>query len=118
MVNRLPSQRGLFDIPDDIVYMNIGFMSPLLKSVRHVGEQAVSRKSSPWLFKPEDFLVETEAAREHFAKIINASADDVALIPSATYGVSAAAKNIKLNEGDEILVQAEEFPSVYYPLKK
>jgi len=110
--------RALFQIPDDISYFNLAGISPLLKTVRNAGENAVSRKSSPWLMTPETFFHETEIARGLFARLIGAEAGDIALIPSASYGMATALLNLKLKAGDEIIVQAEEFPSVYLPLEK
>ena len=31
---KLPSQRHLFDIPDDVAYLNCAYMSPLMRRVR------------------------------------------------------------------------------------
>lgn len=114
----LGSQRELFEIPEDLAYLNVSYMSPLLRSVRRVGEESVARKSTPWLLGSEIFFKEAEVARSLFAELVGASANDIAVIASASYGVSTAARNIKLQEGDEVLVQAEEFPSIYYPLKR
>ncbi|MCK5919842.1 MAG: aminotransferase class V-fold PLP-dependent enzyme, partial [Methylococcales bacterium] len=46
--------------------------------------------------------------------LINAQAKDIAIIPSVSYGTAVAAQNLPLNEGDKILVLAEEFPSNLY----
>ena len=61
------SQRGLFEIPDDIAYLNCAYMSPQLRSVREAGEEAVARKSRPWEISPRDFFEGSETARELFA---------------------------------------------------
>ena len=42
-------------------------------------------------------------------------ADDVAIVPSASYGISTAAKNLPVSAGGKVLVMAEEFPSNVYP---
>jgi hypothetical protein len=34
----IPSQRQLFDIPEDVAYFNCAYMSPLLRSVATAGE--------------------------------------------------------------------------------
>ena len=37
----IPSQRHLFDIPDDVWYLNCAYMSPLMKPVTDAGHVAV-----------------------------------------------------------------------------
>jgi selenocysteine lyase/cysteine desulfurase len=111
----LPSQRHLFEVPEEVCYLNCAFMSPQLRSVREIGQTAVERKSQPWRIKPADFFSETEVARARFAGLIAAAADDVALVPSTTYGISTAAQAIPLGRRESVLVLAEEFPSNYYP---
>lgn len=111
----LPTQRHLFEVPDGVCYLNCAFMSPLLRSVREIGQAAVQRKSEPWRIKPADFFTETEIARARFAALIAADPDDVALVPSTTYGISTAARALPVGPQDTILVLAGEFPSNYYP---
>jgi hypothetical protein len=38
----LDSQRDLFDVPDEIAYLNTTNMSPLLRSVRQAGARALA----------------------------------------------------------------------------
>jgi len=110
----IPCQRPLFEIPDDVAYLNCGYMSPLLRSVRAAGEAGVARKSSPWRLLPADFFTGSERARALFAGLIGARADDVAIVPAASYGVAVAAANLPVRPGGRILVLAEQFPSNVY----
>lgn len=107
-------QRHLFDIPDDIAYLNCAYMSPLMHAVREAGERGVRRKCRPWEIFPADFFTEVEAARSLFAHLIGAAADDVAMIPAASYGLALAAANLPLGRGQEILLPDEQFPSNVY----
>lgn len=111
----LPSQRGLFEIPDDVCYLNCAYMSPQLRSVREVGERAVARKSRPWEISPPDFFDDSETARELFARIVGGEPDGVAIVPSASYGMAVAAANVPVEGGQSILVLEEQFPSNVYP---
>ncbi|MEM8950159.1 MAG: aminotransferase class V-fold PLP-dependent enzyme [Pseudomonadota bacterium] len=110
----IPSQRHLFDIPDDIAYFNCAYMSPLARSVAEAGVKAIQRKVSPWTVKPEDFFTESERARALFARLVNARADDIAIVPAVSYGLAAAAQNLEVQAGDAMLVLAEQFPSNVY----
>ncbi len=118
MNKSLPNQKQLFDIPDEVLYFNFSYMSPLLRSVHQVGMDSVGGKCHPWKIHPSDFFKETDKARDLFSKIVHSAAGDIAIIPSASYGVATAALNLDLKAGDEVLLQAEEFPSLYYALQR
>ncbi|MFC3230329.1 aminotransferase class V-fold PLP-dependent enzyme [Marinibaculum pumilum] len=111
----LPCQRSLFEIPDEVAYFNCAYMTPSLAAVRQAGEAGVGRKSRPWELTPPDFFTESEQARSAFARLIGATAEDVAIVPSASYGIETAARNLAVGPGQEILVIAEQFPSNVYP---
>ena len=68
----LPTQRHLFDLPDDVTWINCAYMSPQLHAVSEVGKESVIRKSRPWLLKPEDFFTDSEALRKLFARLVDA----------------------------------------------
>ena len=110
----IPCQRHLFEIPDDVAYLNCAYMSPLSRSVTEAGIEAVRRKAAPWLVRPEHFFTESEEARRLFARLVNAAADDIAIIPAVSYGLAVAAKNLRVGEGGVMLVLAEQFPSNVY----
>lgn len=110
----LPCQRHLFEIPDDVAYLNCGYMSPLPRSVRAAGERAVARKSRPWEITPEQFFASMEGPRERFAALVGASPDTIALTPSASYGMATAARVLPLSRGQQVLLLDEEFPSTTY----
>ncbi|SLN73129.1 aminotransferase class V-fold PLP-dependent enzyme [Oceanibacterium hippocampi] len=111
----IPNQRHLFEIPEDVAYLNCAYMAPLMRSVRTAGERGVALKSSPWELTPGDFFSQSETARGLFATLIGATADDVAIIPSASYGIEIAARNLPLARGTTILMLADQFPSNVYP---
>ncbi|MEH6547786.1 MAG: aminotransferase class V-fold PLP-dependent enzyme, partial [Sneathiella sp.] len=110
----IPSQRYLFDIPDTVTYFNCGYMSPQLKAVRAAGHYGVDRKSSPWEVTPADFFTLPEQARGLFSQLVNANATSIAIIPSASYGLAIAAKNISASAGQKILILQDQFPSNVY----
>jgi selenocysteine lyase/cysteine desulfurase len=111
----LTPQRDAFEIPDDVAYLNCAYISPNLRAVREAGERAVVRKSRPWEITAEDFFTESEQVRGLFAAVVGGDADGVAIIPSASYGISTAAANIPCPPGSRIVVLAEQFPSNVYP---
>ena len=110
----LPCQRHLFEIPREVAYLNCAYMSPLLRAAREAGERAVARKSRPWEITPPDFFRDAEVLRERFASLLGATADDIAVVPSASYGMAVAAANLPLRAGQRVILLDEEFPSVIY----
>jgi selenocysteine lyase/cysteine desulfurase len=107
-------QRGLFEIPEDVAYLNCAYMSPQLRSAREVGERAVARKSRPWEITPQDFFEDCEKSRQLFARLVGGEADGVALVPSVSYGIAVAAANVPVREGQRILILEDQFPSNVY----
>jgi selenocysteine lyase/cysteine desulfurase len=89
-------------------------MSPQLQSVTAAGLVAVRSKSSPWNFRASDWFVHAEPLRALFARIVGGDANDVALVPSASYGLAVAAANVPVRAGQTILVIDREFPSSTY----
>ena len=115
---KIPCQRHLFDIPDEVAYLNCGYMSPLMKRVRHAGAVGLERKSHPWEIVPRDFFGGSDALRSACAELLNARADDIAIVPAASYGVSTAARNLPLTQGQNVIVVEDQFPSNVYPWRE
>ena len=111
----IPSQRHLFDLPDDIAYLNCAYMAPLMHSVVEAGRQGVRRKARPWEIAAPDFFSNAAHARGLFARIVNAHPEDVAIVPAASYGMAVAALNLPLRAGQTIVLLVDQFPSNLYP---
>lgn len=109
----LPSQRDRFDIPRDVAYLNCAYMSPLLRHAVEVGKAALAKKTRPWDIAPGDFFTQTDQARAVFARLLGgpARADDVAIVPAASYGMAVACRNTPIARGQRVLALDEEFPS-------
>ena len=110
----IPSQKHLFNIPQDITYLNCAYLSPQLRAVTEAGINGVASKEQPWRLTPPDFFTLTEQTRALFAELIGARTDDIAIIPAASYGVSVAARNINLAPEKDIVILEDQFPSNVY----
>ena len=115
MPELIPCQRHLFDLPDDVAYLNCAYMSPLLKRAAEVGAEAIARKL-PALADPARRTSSPRASgRGRCSPGCSAPrADDVAMVPAASYGLAIAAANLPVAPGPRILVLAEQFPSNVY----
>lgn len=111
----LADARALFALPADTSYLNAAYMGPMPEASIRAGEQAYRRRAAPWQFDLEtEFFAVPEQVRAQGAKLFQSSADDIALVTSASYGLAVAARNIGLKPGQEILVLAAQFPSNVY----
>ena len=107
----LPSQRGRFDIPREICYLNAASWSPLPRAVQEAGRVGVARKGQPWKIDQAFASGEHERARRAAAGLINADPEDVALISSVGYGVATAAKVLKVPAGSRVLLLESDHSS-------
>ena len=114
-MSMIACQKHLFSLDPDVHYLNGAYMSPMLQSVEEAGMQALLRKRSPNRIAPSDFFTDPERLRGLFAKLVNAAADEVALIPAVSYGMAIVAKNLKAKKGQKIIVAGSQFPSNVYP---
>jgi selenocysteine lyase/cysteine desulfurase len=107
----LPSQRALFEIPRQICYLNAASFSPLPIRTLEAGRAAVLRKGTPWTLEASFAGQQHERARLAAARLINAEASDIALIPSISYGVATAAKILPIARGSRVIVLEDDHSS-------
>ena len=103
--------RNRFPVFDNKVYLNSCSQGALCDLVKHsLDEHAQSwdELGSPW-----DLWVEKyEAARSAFAEFINAYADEVAIVPSASAGINAVASAFDYRERKRVVMGEFEFPTM------
>lgn len=110
----IPCQREKFLIPDDVAYFNCAYTAPLLKAAEALGRDAVTLKTSPWRLTTDMFFRDLNANRALFAALVGAEAEQVAIIPSVSYGIALAARNLPVQAGQSILILEDQFPSNVY----
>ena len=118
LTESIPSQRHLFDLPEEIAYFNCAYMSPLLRAAAAAAEGGLQTECHPWSIVPGDFFEPAERVRENLALLIGASGEDVALTPSASFGISTAAANLPLEAGQNVVMVEEQYPSNVYAWKR
>jgi len=78
--------------------------------------EGIKRKRDPGSLPSEDFFTGNQKLHEEFAKLINTKdIARIATVPSASYGLASAARNIKIDQRHNIIVAGEQFPSNVYP---
>jgi selenocysteine lyase/cysteine desulfurase len=114
MTTLISCQRYLFEIPDDVAYLNCAYTAPLLRAASLAGRRALEQKSAPWTLTVNHFFEHLEENRRLFGRLIGAPADHVAIIPSASYGMALAARNLPVDRGQSIVLLQNQFPSNVY----
>ena len=112
MIQPLPCQRDLFEIPDHVTYLNAAAYVPLPRAVRLAGERGVLTKSHPWTMARERGNTEAERARAAAAGLLGVSPDDIAITGAVSYGIATAARNLRIPRGSRVLMIEGEFPSL------
>lgn len=110
----LNCQKSEFFIPEDIHYLNCAYMSPTSRAVEAAGIEGIRAKRVPNGIKPDHFFEKTRAIKASFARLVNAPAEAISIIPSASYGIATAAQNLPLSKGQNIVMAGEQFPSNVY----
>jgi len=112
-------QKHLFDLPEHVTYLNIAAQSPSLKLTTEAGMQGLKEKSHPYTIVGSTYFKPVTKLRKLFAQVIDCdNYERVVSAPSVSYGLANVANNIELNQGDEILVIEEQFPSNIYVWQK
>ncbi len=115
----LSCQKSRFSLPDDEHYLNCAYMSPLSATVEAAGVAGVARKRVPSRLSQADFFTESDRARALFGRLINApDPSRIAIIPSASYGLAIAARNLPVAAGQNIVVTHEQFPANVHAWRK
>jgi selenocysteine lyase/cysteine desulfurase len=107
-------QRHRFQIPEDVAYLNCAYTAPLLDVARQAGQAAIAEKGTPWRITAGHFITSMNGVRERFAQLVGAIADHVALIPSVSYGIALAARNLPVAKGQTLVLCQDQFPSNVY----
>jgi selenocysteine lyase/cysteine desulfurase len=107
----IPCQRDLFDIPEGVAYFDCAKMSPLSRAAIEAGRRGLERKAHPWHVRAEHFFDQSDEVRALFARLIGAAPDDIAIVPSVSYGMATVMANVPVAAGQKIVTLAEDFPS-------
>ncbi len=111
--------REEFSLPEGLHYLNCAYNSPLSKRVEAAGVAGVQRKRDPSVIGPDDFFTESDRLRALFAELIGAAdARSIAILPSVSYGVATAARNLRIEPSQNLVVLGEQFPSNVYSWRR
>ena len=109
--NRILEIRSRFRIFQRKIYLNSCSQGALSDAVQAGLEDYIAswhEQGSPW----ETWVDHYEAARTAFAKLINASPDEVAIVTSASAGINGIASALSFRERNKVVMGEFEFPTM------
>ncbi len=101
----------------DFAYFDHAAVGPLTAAANAAVSRWVDQATLSGDWKWLDWSAAVDQTRHAAAKLINAEVDEIALIPSTTYGINIVASGFPFKSGDCVLVPANEFPSNLLPWK-
>ena len=112
---RLQRMRQQMPVANRWAYFDHAAVAPLSGPAQQVivdwSREAAEEGDTAW----SGWNRRVEQTRDTAAAMINADADEVALVPNTTAGISLVAEGFPWREGDNVVVPAGEFPSNLYP---
>ncbi len=104
-------QKSAFSLDPNAHYINCAYMSPLARAVEEAGIRGIRAKRAPDRIAPADFFDPCDELRRRFGRLVNAPADNVAIVPATSYAVAICAGNIDLRRGANVVLAARQFPA-------
>jgi len=103
--------RSRFNIFQRKIYLNSCSQGALCDAVQRGMEDYIAswhEQGSPW----ETWVEQYEAARVAFARFINASPDEVAIVTSASAGINSIASALSFKDRSKVVMGEFEFPTM------
>ncbi|MBN3519758.1 aminotransferase class V-fold PLP-dependent enzyme [Algoriphagus lutimaris] len=114
----LSCQKHLFNLKSGVHYLNNAYRAPLLGSSEEAGIQSIIKQRNPFEFTQDDFFDGVMEVRTSFGLLVNCEANEVAVIPSTSYGFTSVLNNVPGGKGKKAIVVKDEFPSGYFSLER
>lgn len=106
---------GAFGDFDGRIWLNAAHQGPLPRLAAEAAGDALAAKLAPHRISDEAFTGVQRRLRELLGRLIGASAEEIILGNSASWGFQALANGLPWRHGDEVLVLADEFPATVFP---
>jgi cysteine desulfurase/selenocysteine lyase len=106
--------RNLFPLAGHYIHMNHAGVSPMSQRARAAIEQVIDA-SMNLPYRDGWAQDEADRVRELIARLINASADSIAITRSTGHGISLLAEGLDWRAGDNVVGAVGEYPANVYP---
>lgn len=99
----------------DTIYLNNASIGPLPERTRLELERFNRRRAAPHLLPDRELFAMLAETRRKVARLVGATAEEIALAVNTGFGLSMAARALPLRPGEVVLVSDREFPANVYP---
>src|SRR5277367_1314055 len=107
----LMTYRDQFPVAEKLIYLNHAAVAPLAlpaaKAMQWLAHDALENGSLHY----QQWLDAYAGLRQTAARLVNGSAEEIALMKNTSEGISTIAMGIDWHAGDRIVAFKEEFPS-------
>jgi selenocysteine lyase/cysteine desulfurase len=104
--------RADFPVANDRCYLNSAYIAPIPRQVVAAGTAFLEAKSHRPLTVAE-LLGTDETVRTQFAKLVNASPDEVGLLFATGEGANTIAQGLNLKPGDNVVIDELHYPTEF-----
>lgn len=112
------SFRDLFPVTRNLVYFNHAAVGPLSVRAYEAMERHARDQREFGALRWRDWYAEIDRLRESAARLIGATAEEIAILKNTSEGISFVAGGLRWREGDNVITTALEFPSNWTPWKR
>ncbi len=99
----------------ETTYLNNASIGPLPERTRLALDQFNRGRSAPHTLPDRELFAMLAETRRRIARLIGATAEEIALTVNTGFGISMAARALPLEPGEIVLVSDKEFPANVYP---
>lgn len=109
------SLRSQMPVARQFAYFDHAAVAPLprasAQAIRDYSDQAEAHGDAGWL----EWAAEVRECRSRAATLLGAKTSEIALVPSTTFGINLVAEGFPWQQGDNVVVPKNEFPSNLLP---
>ena len=107
--------RKEFPVVEELIFFDHARVAPLPERVRKVVTEFVDDATRFGTAHYETWITGIDRARKNFARLINASTDEVAFVKNTSEGLAIVANGLDWKSGDNVVIPDIEFPANVYP---
>ncbi len=107
--------RDEFPVTRELIYLNHAAVAPLCRRASDAMQQLADDACLYGSLHYDKWMDTYDGLRRAAAKLINASAAEIAIVKNTSEGISTVAQGLDWKPGDRVIAFKEEFPANYYP---
>lgn len=110
--------RDDFPVTRELIYLNHAAVSPLCRPAAEAIEHWIEDTSRYGALHWDGWTETYDALRRAAARLINGSADEIAIVKNTSEGINTVALGLDWRTGDRVVAFREEFPSNDFPWRR